>query len=62
MLMWWKSIKLMWMGFAFVGKHMLESFTLIAKEERVFLEKEKDSSLYWKKGSTPLLKFMNQLF
>ena len=34
------------MGFAFVGKHMLESFTLIAKEERVFLEKEKDSSLY----------------
>lgn len=61
MLMWWKSIKLMWMGFAFVGKHMLESFTLIAKEERVFLEKEKYSSLYWKKGSTPLLKFMNQL-
>ena len=60
MLMWWKSIKLMWMGFAFVGKHMLESFTLIAKEERVFLEKEKDSLL--KKGLHSTFKIYESTF
>ena len=34
------------MVFDFVGKGLPESCTLIAEEEKVFLEQDKDSSLF----------------